>query len=75
MKNILRKLASRAETEKDFIAFYEMGMEDATVCHLPKDRREAFAGLLKVLRDDSHRHYGLVKGIIHKYDQAKLFAD
>jgi hypothetical protein len=75
MKNILRKLATRREAEKSFITFCEKLLKDEVVNHIAQEHQKKFVELLTVLRDDSRRHYELVRNIIHKYDKAKLFTD
>lgn len=67
-KDILEELVQEESAEKDFIVFYEMLMEKNIVDCLPEIHREKFTTSLLKLRDDSRRHYELMRKIISKYE-------
>jgi len=74
MKNILRRLVKQEQLEREFISFYEMFKEEEFIARFPEEKREEFLKIINTLSGDSCRHYELVRDIINKYDQAKLFA-
>jgi len=66
-KNILKDLIEDETMEKDFIVFYEMLMNEAGC--LAEDKRKEFTESLRILCDDSRKHYELVSNIVNKYEQ------